>query len=306
MNGKQTRGGRLRSHLMLTLTAFIWGTTFVAQSVGLDYVDVFTFNMARFLLGGLVLTPVVLFLLQKEKSAGGPDAGESGRQRIRDSIKGGLLCGLVLFAASSFQQLGISMTTVSKGGFITALYIVLVPVFGIFLKKKVQPAVWVSVAMATAGMYLLCITEGFHINLGDFYIFLCAVFYAFHILVIDRVSPGANGVLVSCVQFFVSGLLAAVLAFLFEEPDLANLAAAWQPVLYAGFLSCGVAYTFQILAQQNTDPTVASLIMSMESVFSLLAGWVILGQGLSAREGAGCLLVFAAVLLAQAPDKKKG
>ncbi len=304
MDGKQTRVRRLRSSLMLTLTAFIWGTTFVAQSIGLDYVGVFTFNMARFLLGGLVLTPVVLFLLRKEKAGRGPDTDHAG-QRIRSSVKGGILCGLVLFAASSFQQLGISMTTVSKGGFITALYIVLVPVFGIFLKKRVAPAVWVSVVMATAGMYLLCITEGLHINPGDFCIFLCAVFYAFHILVIDRVSPGANGVLISCVQFFVSGLLAAVPAFLLEAPSLSNLAAAWQPVLYAGFLSCGVAYTFQIIAQQDMDPTVASLIMSMESVFSLLAGWVILGQGLSPREGAGCAMVFAAVLLAQLPEKRK-
>ncbi len=304
---------RMRSNGLLLLTAFIWGTAFVAQSVGMDYVEAFTFNMCRFLIGGLVLAPAAWLTVRREaarrneasESEGTPEAaGRTGiRRYVGDGVKGGLACGAVLFVASSFQQIGISMTTVGKSGFITALYIVLVPVCGIFLKKRIPGLVWVSVALAAVGMYLLCVTERFTVNRGDICLFFCAVSFTVHILVIDRVSPRSGGILISCVQFLTAGALSAVLTFLFEEPRVPAILAAASPILYAGVLSCGVAYTLQIVAQKDTDPTVASLIMSLESVFSLLAGWVILRQHLSARELMGCALVFAAVILAQLPEK---
>ncbi len=287
---------RMRSNLLLLLTAFIWGTAFVAQSVGMDYVGAFTFNMSRFLIGGLSLVPVVCVLAsvcRKEH----PDQTFG----VREGVKGGLACGVILFVASSFQQIGISMTTVGKSGFITALYIVLVPVCGFFMKKRIPKLVWFGVALATVGMYLLCVTESFTVNRGDICLFFCALSFTVHILVIDRVSPRANGLLISCVQFFTAGILSAVLAFLFETPRLSAILAAASPILYAGVLSCGVAYTLQIVAQKDTDPTIASLLMSLESVFSLLAGWIVLHQKLSLRELTGCVLVFAAVILAQLP-----
>ncbi len=296
---------KMRSSFLLLLTAFIWGTAFVAQSVGMEYVGAFTFNMCRFLLGGAVLLPAVLLMVRRVRQThpeGSPSAAR--RSRIRDGIKGGLACGVVLFVASSFQQIGISMTTVGKSGFITALYIVLVPVCGVFMKKRIPRHVWLGVALATAGMYLLCVTESFTINRGDMYLFFCALSFTVHILVIDRVSPRADGILISCVQFFTAGVLSAVLTFLFETPRLAAILFAVSPILYSGVLSCGVAYTLQVIAQKDTDPTVASLLMSLESVFSLLAGWVILHQRLSARELSGCALVFAAVILAQLPARE--
>lgn len=296
---------KMRSSFLLLLTAFIWGTAFVAQSVGMEYVGAFTFNMCRFLLGGTVLLPVV-FLMVRRGSKTGPEGSPASvrRGRIRDGVKGGLACGFVLFVASSFQQIGISMTTVGKSGFITALYIVLVPVCGVFMKKRIPRHVWLGVALATAGMYLLCVTESFTVNRGDIYLFFCALSFTVHILVIDRVSPRADGILISCVQFFTAGVLSAVLTFFFETPRLAAILSAASPIFYSGVLSCGVAYTLQVIAQKDTDPTVASLLMSLESVFSLLAGWVILHQKLSARELLGCALVFAAVILAQLPARE--
>lgn len=292
----------MRSNLLLLVAAFIWGTAFVAQSVGMDYIEPFTFSMTRFTIGGIVLLPVVAVMVKNEERHLGQEAA---RERFKAGIKGGIACGFILFAASSFQQVGITMTTVSKSGFITALYIVLVPILGIFVKKKAPISVWIGVVLATVGMYLLCITEGLHINPGDLLVFLCAICFAFHILVVDHVSPGANGVLISSVQFLVTGILASIPAFCFEKPQMTSILMAWQPILYTGFLSCGIAYTLQIVAQKDTDPTVASLLMSLESVFSLLAGWIILGQSLSARELFGCVLMFGAVILAQVPVGSK-
>ncbi len=287
------------SSLMLLLTAFIWGVAFVAQSVGMEYVGPFTFIASRFILGGLVLIPVILFMRRGKTDHFRKD-GE-----IREGIKGGILCGIVLFVAASFQQFGVSMTTVGKAGFITALYIVIVPILGIFMRKKILVSVWISVVLATVGMYLLCITEGFRIGTGDLCVCVCAVCFSFHILMIDYVSPKADGVLISCVQFFTAGVLALLPAAILERPSASVILAAWQPIAYAGILSSGVGYTLQVVAQKNTDPTVASLLMSLESVFSLLAGWVLLGQKLSPRELFGCLLVFGAVILAQLPGRAK-
>lgn len=282
----------LRANGLLMLAALIWGTAFVAQSVGMDYVGPFTFNAARFLIGGAVLIPVLL--------------GRAGAlENRRAGIFGGICCGAALFAGSSLQQIGIAQTTVGKAGFITALYMVLVPLLEMLFGKKPGRVVWISVAAATLGMYLLCVTEGFSIGTGDLYVLGCAVCFAVHILVIDHFSPKADGVFLSCVQFFTAGVLASACALTLETPRLPQLTAAWAPVLYAGVLSCGVAYTLQVVAQRHTDPVLASMILSLESVFSVLAGWALLGEVLSARELAGCLLVFAAIVLVQLPVPEK-
>lgn len=286
---------------MLMLTALIWGAAFVAQSVSMDYVGPFTFNAARFFIGGLVLIPCMVFL--KRWNKGEVQDHNDEKKRRKDGVMGGICCWAALFVASGFQQIGVAGTTVGKAGFITALYIVIVPILGIFLKKKVQASVWISVAAATAGMYLLCMTGGsLTIGRGDLSVLIGSVCFSFHILIIDHFSPKADGVFLSCVQFFTAGILALVPSVLLEHEELSSLMAAWMPILYAGVLSCGVAYTLQVVAQKDTDPVIASLILSLESVFSVIAGWLILGETLSAREMAGCVLVFCAILLAQLPE----
>lgn len=287
---------------MLVLTALIWGVAFVAQSAGMDHVGPFTFNAVRMLLGGAALIPLVLFMDRRKKAEGGetsvPVAVLPGKRK-KTALTGGIYCGIVLFFASTMQQIGILYSTVGKSGFITALYIIIVPIMGMFFKKKVPLTVWLAAALAVFGMYMLCINEGFSINKGDLYLLACAVLFATHILVIDSFSPYVDGVRMSCIQFFVAGALAAVCMFIFEKPNIKDILAAWLPIVYAGIMSCGVAYTLQIIAQKNVPPTVASLLMSLESVFAVLAGWVILGETLSLREILGCVIVFAAIILAQ-------
>ena len=288
---------KIGSSMLLTLTALIWGVAFVAQRVGMDYVGPYTFNAARFLIGGIVLLPVVFIFNKKAMDV----------QSMKTGIAGGLCCGICLSVASTLQQVGILYSdSVGKAGFITSLYIIMVPLLGIFLGKKVRASVWVSVAIAAAGMYLLCITDRFFLQRGDLLVVLCAVAFSVHILVIDYFSPKADGVLISCIQFFVAGIVCTVLTFLFEEPVMEHIMAARIPILYAGVLSSGVGYTLQVVAQKNIEPTIASLIMSLESVFSLAAGAVILEQLLSGKEMAGCVLVFAAIILAQLPHKMPG
>lgn len=317
---------RSTNNLLLALTALIWGSAFVAQSVGMDYLGPFTFNSIRSAMGGLVLLPVLFILKgrgrksrQPESAAGepsayvssmgGPSAGDSsmGESSVGDRktlVTGGILCGIALAVASSLQQIGIVYTSAGKAGVITALYILIVPIIRLFLGRRAGRKVWIGVALAMAGMYFLCITDGFSISKGDFLVFLCAVIFSVHILVIDHFAPKVDGVALSCIQFLVCGILCAVPMLALERPQVDEILAAWMPLAYAGVLSCGVAYTLQVIAQKNTDPTVASLLLSLESVFSVLTGWVILGERLSGRELFGCALVFAAVLLAQLPGKK--
>ena len=290
---------QLRNSLLLLLTATIWGVAFVAQSVGMDYVQPFTFNGIRSIIGGLVLIPCI-FLLNRLKSPSEPIRKSSSRPLLA----GGILCGLCLFAASSFQQFGIKYTTVGKAGFITACYIVIVPILGLFLKKKCSPLIWVSLLLALVGLYFLCMSGSISLGLGDLLVLIGAFLFSIHILVIDHYSPLADGVQLSCIQFFVCGVLSLICMFLFETPDLSMILMAWLPILYAGVLSCGVAYTLQVVGQKNMNPTVASLILSMESCISVLAGWLILGQALSSRELLGCVLMFAAIILAQIPVRK--
>ena len=289
---------RLKNSLLLLLTATIWGVAFVAQSAGMDYVGPFTFNCARCLIGALVLVPLIVAM----------DRGKRRQKEVpaenkKVLILGGICCGLALFLASNFQQFGIKYTTVGKAGFITACYIVIVPIIGLFLKKKCSPFIWAAVVMALIGLYLLCITDGFSIGLGDILVLVCAFLFSLHILVIDYFSPKTDGVKLSCIQFLVCGILSMIPALILEHPQISSILTAWLPILYAGIMSCGVAYTLQIVGQKNVNPTVASLILSLESCISVLAGWVILGQKLSAKELLGCVIMFAAIILAQLPEK---
>lgn len=288
----------LKSSLLLFLAAFIWGVAFVAQSVGMDYMGPLTFNGARFLMGSLVLLPFVLLRRKQNKKAGRAPAS------LKTTITGGVCCGLALCSAALFQQYGIMYTTVGKAGFITTLYIILVPFFGIFLKKRIPGKVWIGAVIAAAGMYLLCMSERLALSRGDTLVFICAILFSVHILVIDHFSPMADGVELSCIQFLTAGIIGSMGAILFEQPTLQCLIDGMIPLAYAGILSSGVAYTLQVIGQKDMDPTVASLILSMESVFSALAGWVILHQKLSGRELFGCALVFTAVILVQLPEKK--
>lgn len=288
---------------MLLLTAMIWGVAFVAQSVGMDYVEPFTFNFARYIIGGIVLLPFLKLGNSGEQKENTEDSAKK-KQRIRRSVIGGIGCGVLLFCASMLQQFGIMYTSVvGKAGFITALYIILVPVLGIFFRKKTKPLLWICVGISVIGLYLLCVSDGYRLELADVLLLACALFFAFHIMLIDYISPDTNGVLVSCVQFFVSGLFCMAAMFLFESPSLTGMLKAYIPILYTGILSCGVAYTFQILGQKYVEPTKASLILCLESVVAVLAGWLLLRQALSVRELIGCIIMFVAIIMAQFVQK---
>ncbi len=301
----------LRQSLILFLTALIWGTAFVAQSVGMEFVEPFTYNAVRSFLGGLVLLPyiaIVSFLQARRADAqtSVEEAEEPERKRQRkDLFLGGISCGVVLFAASNLQQFGIQYTTVGKAGFITAMYILIVPVMGLFLHKRAGLKVWIGVALAVTGLYLLCMENGFKLELGDALVLVCAVVFAVHILVIDHFSPKADGVMMSCIQFWVCGILSLLCCLIFETPQLDKIWEARIAIGYAGIMSSGVAYTLQIVGQKGMNPTVASLILSLESVVAAVSGFLLLRQKMSLRELFGCLLMFAAIILAQLPKRRK-
>lgn len=299
---------KIRSSLLLLLTALIWGSSFVTQTEGMDHMGGFTFNAARSILGCLVLIPVIAFLrlrVPKEKRQKLP---------VKTTVIGGICCGLALTVASLLQQFGLSMTTVGKGGFITALYIIFTPILGIFIGRKAPKIVWISAILAAGGFYLLCMNgEGFSVTTGDLLVLLCAVAFAVHILVIDHFSPLTDGVILSCIQFFVCFIISGVLALIFEEPSFEQISDGAVSVLYAGIMSSGVAYTLQIVGQKGLNPTVAALILSLESVVATIAGYIAYkvgflstDQSMSPRQIIGCVVVFAAVILVQIPwDKIK-
>lgn len=293
---------QIKSSLILLLTATIWGVAFVAQSVGMEYIGPFTFNAIRCVLGGLVLIPVIL-VLKKKKETGAENQEKEDKKTL---WAGGIACGVILCIASNLQQFGIMEASVGKSGFFTALYIVMIPVIGIFIGKRPGIKLWFCVALAVVGMYLLCMKDGsFTIERADIMLLLCALAFSFHILVVDYFSPKVDGVKMSCIQFFVCGVLSAVGMLFTETPDISNIQAAWLPLLYAGLLSCGVGYTLQIVGQKGINPVIASLIMILESVISALAGWVILGQVLSPKEILGCVLMFVAIIITQIPIGNK-
>lgn len=283
--------------LLLLLTAAIWGLGFVAQSAGMDYVGPFTFNGIRNFLAAIVLIPVILV---KDKIE-----GVTTKWTDKKLIMGGVICGVFLFLASSAQQIGIVTTSTGKSGFITALYIVLVPIASILFKKKPGKFIWISVVLAVLGLYFLCITDSLTLQTGDIWLFACAVLFTGQILAIDRFAPNLDAVKLSFYEFLTVGVL-SIIPIICEKPEMHYILACWLPYLYASVFSSGVAYTLQMVSQKKVEPTVASLLMSLESVFSAIFGFIVLHQQLSVRELIGCALMFAAVILAQlTPSKEK-
>lgn len=298
-----------RSHIvMLFLAAFFWGTTFVAQSIGADHVGAYTYLAGRSWIAVVFLTPVVYAFDRFHDRRGTDNRRPRTDADRRKLIVAGLISGTALCAASAAQQIGVAYTTASKAGFITALYVVLVPILSIFLKRRPSVHIWGCVVLALGGMYLLCITPGaLRLELGDAYELACALLFAVQILVVAHFSPLVDGVRLSRMQFFVVAVLSTVLMFVFETPTREAVWAALPAIAYAGIFSSGIAYTLQILGQENVNPTVASLVMSLESVFSALSSWLVLGERLSARELLGAALMFIAIVLAQIefkPHKK--
>ena len=287
---------------MLLITAFIWGTAFVAQSEGMNYVGPFTYCASRNILGALVLIPVI-FLFRYGKFR---DKSDTEQVSVKETIKGGIICGVILCVAGALQQVGISMTTAGKAGFISAIYIIAVPIAEFFIFRKKSVFVWICALVAFAGLYLLCVNEGLAVNQGDLIVLYSAFCFTAHIMVIDHFnSKGADGIVMSCIQFFTAAIFMTAAMFIFEQPSMSNILDAKYTILYAGVMSSGAAFTMQILGQRNTDPTSASLIMSLESVFAALSGWLLLNEMMTVKEFSGCVLVFAAVILAQLKDKFK-
>lgn len=308
---------KVRNTIFLFLTAMIWGAAFVAQSVSMDYIGPFTFICLRSVIGGLFLIPVIMVIdgiRKKGQAEGMKVAGlqndlqqmQSEAQKLswknKKLLEGGIVCGIFLFLANCFQQTGIQYTTVGKAGFITTFYIIIVPLIGLFFKKYCGILTWIGVVIALAGLYFLCITEKLTIQRGDALILCCSFLYAGQILAIDHYNPLVDGVKMSCIQFLTGGVLGAIFMFLFESPNMTMILSAAGPILYTGIMSTGVAYTLQIVGQKGLNPTVAALIMSLESVFSALSGYIFLHQILSTRELIGCVLMFIAIVLAQLPD----
>ena len=298
--------------LLLLITAMVWGMGFVAQDVAADALGPFSFNGTRMLLAAVALLPVVAVMDRRAVKNGTADAAGTGsgvpfrqmtayqRKRL---LLGGAACGLTLTMGSVLQQTGITMgTAAGKAGFITALYIVLVPVAGLLFGKRPGRAVWLAVALCVAGLYLLCIQGSLTLDPGDGMLMLSALAFMAHILVVDHFSTQSDCVKMSCLQFFTGALLCLLCSAIWEKPSWQAIQAAWMPVLYAGVMSCAVGYTLQIIGQRDADPTVASLVMSLESVFAVLAGWVILGDTLSGRELAGCALMMTGIVIAQLPQ----
>ncbi len=302
----QTRKNSIIGSVFLALAAIIWGSSFVAQTTGAEHVGPFTFIAMRSLLGSVALLPVILVMDTFKKKTADENYKKMTRADFKYLLMGGTACGVVLFAASSLQQLGIDGGTApGMAAFITALYILLVPIFSVFLGKKIRPVIWVCVAVSLIALYLLCVKEGGRVQGSDLYVLACAVCYAVHILVIDKVSPKLDGVRLSALQFFIAGAIAFVPMLLTEEVTLEALKLAAPSIAYSGIMSSGIAYTLQILGQQKTEPTIATMIMSLESVFGVLTAMVVLSQVPTLREALGCILMFAAIIVAQLPEKKK-
>lgn len=299
MEKKLDKRGEILHTLALLVCAAIWGSAFVAQSVGAEYVGAFTFLAVRNWIAVAFLVPVILVRDTILKKKGRPSLRPANRTQRRFLLMGGAACGFFLCAASAFQQVGILYTTTAKAGFITALYVVFVPVFAIFFGKKVKNRIWLCVALAVAGLYLLCIREELTLSFGDALVLVCALLFTCQIMTVDYFAPHVDTVRLSQTQFLVTALLSTICMFLFEKPEMESLIMALPSIAYAGVMSSGVAYTLQIIGQQNLNPAIASITMSLESVFAALAGWLILGQAMTTRELSGCVLMFAAILLAQ-------
>ena len=299
---------KLKGNMILLLTALIWGVSFIAQSKGVEEISPLAFNGIRSVLGGLVLLPVIFLLDRAKKKKGMPV-----QKMDKTLILGGVICGVCLCVASTLQTIGMVYTSPGKSGFLTALYMVIVPIIGLFMGKKPRPVILVSVLIALGGLYLMCMDSSLSMNIGDVLTIICAFVFAFHILAIDQFSPRVDGVKLACLQFFVCGILNLIaMALMGETPAVSQMISLWASIGYSGVLSCGVAYTLQIVGQKYTDPTSASILMSLESVFATLTtvlliswGWNLTGGALTVREIWGCVLMFGAILLVQLPEKSE-
>lgn len=288
---------KLRGTLSLLIATVIWGSAFIAQSVGMDYIGPFTFQTMRSVLAVPFLI-IIIFLIERSPA--------NALQKWLDPKlwKAGLPCGIALFIAAGLQQLGIVHTSAGKAGFITAMYIVLVPILGIFLRKKPPFTAWISVALAVVGLYLLSCVGVTQVNIGDLYLLGCALGYAVQITLVDHLGSEVDGLRLNCVQSLFCGIFSGVVMLVTEEPNLGNIIACWIPLVYAGIFSLGIAFSLQIIGQKHLEPTPAALIMSLESVFAVLFGWLLLHERLTNAELWGCALVFGAVILSQIPVKK--
>ena len=295
----------IRQTVFPLLAALIWGTAFVPQSISTAYVGPFTFNAARSLIATVVLFIVAKIFDSRKKAELNARTEAEKKADHKNIIIGGIACGVFLGGASVLQQIGIAGTSAGKTAFITAMYIVIVPVLGLFLKKKSGYLVWISIVIAVAGLYFLCITEGFTVAVSDLYVLACSLVFALHILVIDHFSAKADGVWLSCVQFATAMVITGVIALIVEKPRMSQIMECFWPLMYMGVFSSGVAYTLQILAQKNANTTVVTILLSLESVFGTIAGAVLLKEKMSGREYLGCVLMLIAVILAQLPTKKE-
>lgn len=282
------------SNLLLLLTAIIWGFAFVAQQVGMKYVGPYTFNAVRFALGGASLFPLIAYFKRKNKTEKTPSNDFVWQRKV-----GGVVLGIVLFAAASLQQVGLQYTTAGKSGFITGLYVVFVALMGIFFKQKTSLLLWIAVIMATVGMYLLSVSDVGVISFGDLLTFFSALLWAVHVLLTGYLSPKMNSIKLAQAQFFVCAFLSALVAVATENIVFAQILNAYIPILYGGFLSVGVAYTLQVVVQKTAHPTYSAIILSLESLFAAIGGWIILNETLSIRAFIGCGLMLAGMIVAQ-------
>ena len=299
-------------NVILIITSVIWGLAFVFQRTGMDNVGPITFNAARMAAGAIFLAILSIFFdLKKRKSAppdeqNAPENEENKKKRKKATLIGGLLCGFFLTVSSLTQQMGLVHTTAGKAGFITAMYMLFVPIVNLVLfKKKTGKIVWVAVALGIVGMYLLCVKENLVFTSGDALILLCAILFSGHILCCDRFAPHCDPVKLSAIQFTVAAVACTILAFIFETPSIDGIISAAVPILYCGVMSGGVGYTLQIVGQKHTEPATASLIMSLEAVFAAIAGALILHERMLHAEFVGCVIMFVAIILVQLPEKKK-
>ncbi|MDD2447417.1 MAG: DMT family transporter [Tissierellia bacterium] len=296
----------IRGEIFLTLTAIIWGTSFVSQKLGMDYVEPFTFGASRFLIGALVLIPIIIYLDGRNKKDDNREKSNTNYNK-RDLNISGLICGVALFLGASLQQIGLVYTTAGKSAFLTTLYILLIPVFSIFMKKKLNIQIWISVILATIGLYFLSINEDFTMGKGDAIVLVSTVFWTIQIIAVGKYASKVDSLKLSVFQFLVAGILSTICAFIFENPNLRTIIDCAGPILYTAIMVVGVAYTFQIIGQKTTPPTTASIIMSTESLFAAISGALFLNEIMSLRELFGSSLMFAAVILTQIkfPVRKK-
>ena len=288
---------KLRGSLALLFATVIWGSAFIAQSVGMDYIGPFTFQAMRSVLAVPFLM-ILIFLIERNPR-------ETVKKWLNPKLwKAGFVCGIALFVAAGLQQMGIVHTSAGKAGFITAMYIILVPILGIFLGNKPSYTTWIGVVLAVVGLYLLSCVGVNQVNIGDLYLLGCAFGYAVQITLVDKLGPDLDGLRLNCVQAVFCGIFSGTVMMLTEEPQISNILACWVPLTYAGIMSLGIAFSLQIIGQKYVEPTPASLIMSLESVFAVLCGWLLLNETMTFWEISGCVLVFTAVILSQIPIKK--